>query len=72
EILSDATGAINLSNEAGTVSAEQLHKALMVLYQSNFAAVATTDQWVDAVKNGNGLTANNLVVSAAQGNDAVA
>ncbi|MBY4013522.1 isochorismatase family protein [Rhodococcus fascians] len=72
EILSDATGAINLSNEAGTVSAEQLHKALMVLYQSNFAAVATTDQWIDVVKNGNGLTANNLVVSAAQGNDAVA
>ena len=71
EILSDATGAINLSNEAGTVSAEQLHKALMVLYQSNFAAVATTDQWIDAVKNGNGLTASNLVVSAAQGNDAV-
>lgn len=72
EILSDATGAINLSNEAGTVSAEQLHKALMVLLQSNFAAVASTDQWIDAVKNGNELTANNLVVSAAQGNDAVA
>ncbi|MCZ4520918.1 isochorismatase family protein [Rhodococcus ruber] len=72
EILSDATGAINLSNEAGTVSAEQLHKALMVLYQSNFAAVASTDQWVDAVKGGNELTASNLVVSAAQGNDAVA
>ncbi|QCB52008.1 isochorismatase family protein [Rhodococcus sp. PAMC28707] len=71
EILSDATGAINLSNEAGTVSAEQLHKALMVLYHSNFAAVATTSDWTDAVKSGNALSASNLVVSAAQGNEAV-
>ncbi|WP_442971352.1 hypothetical protein [Rhodococcus sp. EPR-157] len=38
EILSDDTGTINLSNEAGSLSAEQLHKALMVLYHSNFAA----------------------------------
>lgn len=71
EILSDATGAINLSNEAGTVSAEQLHKALMVLYQSNFAAVATTSDWTEAVKSGSALPSNNLVVSAAQGNEAV-
>lgn len=71
EILSDATGAINLSNEAGTVSAEQLHKALMVLYHSNFAAVATTSDWTDAVKSGSALSASNLVVSAAQGNEAV-
>ncbi|MET4049524.1 MULTISPECIES: isochorismatase family protein [unclassified Rhodococcus (in: high G+C Gram-positive bacteria)] len=71
EILSDATGAINLSNEAGTVSAEQLHKALMVLYHSNFAAVATTSDWTDAVKSGIALSASNLVASAAQGNEAV-
>lgn len=72
EILSDATGAINLSNEAGTVSAEQLHKALMVLYQSNFASVATTADWTEAVKSGNSLPSSNLVVSAAQGDEAVA
>lgn len=71
EILSDATGAINLSNEAGTVSAEQLHKALMVLYHSNFAAVATTADWTEAVKSGSALPSSNLVVSAAQGNEAV-
>ncbi|OZC49357.1 isochorismatase [Rhodococcus sp. RS1C4] len=69
EILSDATGAINLANEAGTVSAEDLHSTLMVLYQSNFAAVASTSDWIEAVKSGSSLTANNLVVSAAQGND---
>ncbi|MFC8181364.1 isochorismatase family protein [Rhodococcus sp. NPDC057297] len=72
EILSDATGAINLSNEAGTVSAEQLHTALMVLYQSNFASVTTTADWTEAVKSGHAVPSSNLVVSAAQGNEAVA
>ena len=47
EVLSDASGAIHLANEAGMVSARQLHETLMVLLQSNFAAVATTDEWVD-------------------------
>ena len=31
EILSDATGAIHLANEAGQVSAERLHETLLVL-----------------------------------------
>ncbi|MGB2950874.1 MAG: isochorismatase family protein [Rhodococcus sp. (in: high G+C Gram-positive bacteria)] len=70
EILSDATGAINLSNEAGSVSARQVHETLMVLLHSNFAAVATTADWTEAVKSGEALPASNLVVSAAQGNEA--
>ncbi|MGC0366781.1 nicotinamidase-related amidase [Rhodococcus sp. 27YEA15] len=67
EVLSDATGAINLANEAGQVSAETVHTTLMVLLQSNFAAVATTADWTEAVKAGTELTKNNLVVSAVQG-----
>lgn len=67
EILSDASGAIHLANEAGKVSAEDLHSTLMVLFQSNFAAVATTAQWTDAVKAGTDLTKSNLVVSALDG-----
>ncbi|WP_072804177.1 isochorismatase family protein [Rhodococcoides yunnanense] len=70
EIISDATGAINLANEAGQVSAEVLHNALMVLFQSNLAAVVTTAQWSEAVKAGDSLAGSNLVVSAAQGNEA--
>ena len=69
EVLSDATGAINLSNEAGSVSARQVHETLMVLLHSNFAAVATTADWTEAVKSGEALPASNLVVSAAQGNE---
>lgn len=71
EILSDATGAINLANEAGQVSAETLHNALMVLFHSNFAAVATTNDWADAVKSGDAISGSNLIVSAAAGNEAV-
>ncbi|SMC96769.1 isochorismatase family protein [Lentzea albidocapillata] len=70
EILSDATGAIHLANEAGKVSAEQLHGALLVLLHSNFAAVATTDAWVTAVKAGEALPKSDLGTSAIQGRTA--
>ncbi|NDK89192.1 isochorismatase family protein [Gordonia desulfuricans] len=67
EILSDATGAIHLANDAGKVSAEVLHNTLMVLYHSNFAAVATTGEWLDAVNSGAALAKSNLVESAISG-----
>lgn len=72
EILSDATGAIHLANEAGQVSAQSLHTTLMVLLQSNFAAVATTTQWIEAVRTGSALPKSNLVESALQGRSAAA
>jgi nicotinamidase-related amidase len=72
EILSDATGAIHLANEAGTVSAQTLHDTLMVLFQSNFAAVTSTEKWIAAVDSGTASDKNNLVVSALQGRDAAA
>jgi nicotinamidase-related amidase len=67
EILSDASGAIHLANEAGSVSAEQLHQTLMVLLHSNFAAVATTEVWAEAVRNGQALPKSDLGTSATQG-----
>lgn len=67
EVLSDATGAIHLANEAGAVSADQLHKTLLVLLQSNFAAVATTEAWTAAVHAGEALPKSNLGSSATQG-----
>ncbi|AZG47355.1 isochorismatase family protein [Gordonia insulae] len=71
EILSDATGAIHLANEAGTVSAEALHQTLMVLLQSNFAAVATTADWRAALDSGSALPKSNLVSSAVEGRAAL-
>ncbi|MGJ9421213.1 isochorismatase family protein [Aeromicrobium sp. CF3.5] len=67
EVLSDASGAIHLANEAGSVSAEQLHKTLMVLLNSNFAAVATTDAWIEAARSGAELPKSDLGTSATQG-----
>ena len=67
EMLSDASGAIHLANEAGQVSAQQVHEALMVLLNSNFAAVATTSDWVQAVEAGTPLPKSDLGSSAMQG-----
>jgi nicotinamidase-related amidase len=67
EVLSDATGAIHLANEAGKVSADQLHDTLLVLLHSNFAAVATTEAWTAAVTAGAALPKSDLGTSATQG-----
>lgn len=67
EVLSDATGAIHLANEAGTASARQVHETLMALLHSNWAAVTTTDAWTSAVTKEDGLAKSDLVTSATQG-----
>lgn len=67
EVLSDATGAIPLSNDAGSASAAQVHQTLMTLLNSNWAAVATTEQWTGALEGGTALPAGNLVESAMAG-----
>jgi nicotinamidase-related amidase len=46
EYLDDATGALPYENEAGTASAEEIHRAYTVVFQSNFAAVMSTDAWI--------------------------
>jgi len=72
EILSDASGAIHLANEVGKVSADQLHETLLVLLHSNFAAVAPTETWADAVAEGEALPKSDLGTSAMQGRAAFA
>lgn len=72
EVLSDATGAIHLANEAGKVSADELHRTLLVLLHSNFAAVATTGDWTAAVATGAILPGSDLGTSATQGRAAFA
>lgn len=67
EVLSDATGAIHLANDAGAVSARQLHDTLLVLLNSNFAAVATTADWAVAAADRTPLPGSNLRASATEG-----
>lgn len=72
EILSDASGAVHLANEAGKVSADQLHQNLLVLLHSNFAAVASTEAWTEAVEAATALPKSDLGTSALQGRAAFA
>ncbi|MBD8534128.1 isochorismatase family protein [Plantibacter sp. CFBP 13570] len=64
EVLSDATGAINLENGAGSVDAKTVHTTLMALLDSNFAAVATTEAWMRALADRTPLPKDDLVSSA--------
>lgn len=52
EVLDDATGAVPYANRAGRISAADIHRAFTVVFQSRFAAVLGTEEWMDAVKTG--------------------
>jgi len=67
EVLSDATGAINIVNAGGAVSAETVHNTLMALLQSNLAAVAPTAEWTAALTAGVAIAADTLPTSAVAG-----
>ncbi|MDQ6691536.1 MAG: cysteine hydrolase [Candidatus Dormibacteraeota bacterium] len=49
EFLSDATGTLDLSNEAGSVKAEELHRAILVTQQARFSKVLSVADWVSSV-----------------------
>ena len=67
EVLSDATGAINLANSAGFVDAKTVHEVLMTLLNSSWAAVADTREWINATVTGERLVGSDLGSSAAAG-----
>lgn len=70
EVLSDATGAIDIVNSAGSAPAKQVHETIMAVLNSNWAAVTTTRAWTDAVSSGDTLAGDNLIESAARGGHA--
>lgn len=51
EFLSDATGTLALDNSAGQVSAEELHRAILVTQQMRFSQVLSTDDWIEKNTN---------------------
>lgn len=63
EVLSDATGSLPYENAAGSASAEEIHRAFSVVFHSNFAAVATTRDWADAVNAARALEKDNVYLS---------
>lgn len=63
ELLHDAAGSLPYSNQAGEVSAEEIHKVICVVMQSTFAAVMDTDEWMDAVRTGSVPVRDNIYAS---------
>ena len=52
EFLSDATGTLDLNNAAGSVTDEELHRAILVTQAMRFAKVLPTAQWLAALPAG--------------------
>ena len=63
EVLSDATGSLPYENEAGRASAEEIHRVFNVVFQSNFAAVCTTENWLNAIATQMTLEKSNVLSS---------
>ena len=51
EFLSDATGTLEFSNSEGTVNARDLHNTTLIVQQSGFSQVKSTDEWINETKN---------------------
>jgi hypothetical protein len=55
------------ANAAGRASAEEIHRVLSVVFHSNFAAVASTAQWIEALRDGTALQRDNVFLSNQRG-----
>ena len=60
ELLHDASGSLPYENAAGKASAEEIHRAFTVVMNTGFAAVASTDEWLQAVRDGQALSPDNI------------
>jgi nicotinamidase-related amidase len=50
EFLSDATGTLSIENNAGAVSAEELHRSILVAQQMMISTVLSTEEWSDRIR----------------------
>jgi nicotinamidase-related amidase len=48
DFLSDATGTLSVQNSAGSISASDLHRAVLVTMAAKFARVVGTEEWIKA------------------------
>ena len=46
DFLSDATGTMDIQNSAGSISASDLHRAVLVTMAAKFARVVGTEEWI--------------------------
>ena len=50
EFLSDATGTLDIDNYAGSIKAEELHKAVLISQAMRFSKVMAVDDWIGSVR----------------------
>jgi nicotinamidase-related amidase/ribosomal protein S18 acetylase RimI-like enzyme len=46
QFIADATGTLDISNTAGSITAEELHRAICVTQAMRFSTVITTQDWI--------------------------
>lgn len=63
EFLADASGALPYENAGGRASAEEIHRVFCTVFHSNFAAVATTADWIAALRERRALPPDNVYLS---------
>ena len=49
EFLSDATATLGFENGAGRVTAEELHRAILVVQAARFSRVMPTAEWIEKI-----------------------
>jgi len=63
ELLHDAAGSLPYKNAMGSATAEEIHRVFTVVMHTGFAAVVSTDDWLDAVRKGEPLKADGVYAS---------
>lgn len=63
EFLSDASGSVPYENQAGAATAEEIHRVFCVVLQSRFAAVMSTEAWIEGLASGTAPVRDTIVAS---------
>jgi nicotinamidase-related amidase len=71
ELLADAAGAVSYANAQGYASAETIHNTSCIVMQSRFAAVMTTQNWLDVLAGRTAPLRENIFDSVRQARSAV-
>ena len=62
EFLSDATGTLDFTNAAGTVTGEELHRSILVTQEMRFSKVMKTDDWINLAKSNSDFEKKKVIL----------
>jgi len=64
EYLEDASGTLSYQNKAGYASAEEIHRSFSIVMQARFAAVLSTEEWLQVIKTNGTPERDNIYQSS--------